>query len=301
MTFDVIPTFREVHDQIGSVLREHGGLGAVLVDLGAPRPHRAQLRRRRLPEPALADRSRPRRRCRPRSARTTSSPATSATATASCSSSGSAGRRPHGFVADDLRRLATAWRSSCTPRVARLTLPYMRERPIIDVGYGFVLWSPLENEERQILRLIEDARDVGRPAPPAARARPAGAAARDHRQPAASGPPSSPSWRWRRARSWATRASPAARAAADSSTRCASSARAGRFGLVDELERVCRRQVFVDWEIFGAPARLFVNTVPATVRDASFLGRGVLDYLGPRLSPSLRHPRDHRARRSSRT
>jgi EAL domain-containing protein (putative c-di-GMP-specific phosphodiesterase class I) len=28
-----------------------------------------------------------------------------------------------------------------------------------------------------------------------------------------------------------------------------------------------------------------VNTVPATIRDTSFLGRGVLDYLGPRLSP----------------
>ena len=56
---------------------------------------------------------------------------------------------------------------------------------------------------------------------------------------------------------------------------------------MDELERACRRQVFVDWEQFGAPARLFVNTVPATVRDVSFLGRGVLDYLGPRLSPSM--------------
>jgi EAL domain-containing protein (putative c-di-GMP-specific phosphodiesterase class I) len=28
-----------------------------------------------------------------------------------------------------------------------------------------------------------------------------------------------------------------------------------------------------------------MNTLPATVRDPSFLGRGVLDYLGPRLSP----------------
>jgi EAL domain-containing protein (putative c-di-GMP-specific phosphodiesterase class I) len=28
-----------------------------------------------------------------------------------------------------------------------------------------------------------------------------------------------------------------------------------------------------------------VNTLPATVRDPSFLGRGVLDYLGPNLSP----------------
>jgi len=62
---------------------------------------------------------------------------------------------------------------------------------------------------------------------------------------------------------------------------------AARFDLVDELERACRRQVFVDWEHFGSPTRLFVNTVPATVRDVSFLGRGVLDYLGPRLSPSI--------------
>ena len=63
--------------------------------------------------------------------------------------------------------------------------------------------------------------------------------------------------------------------------------RARRHGLVEELERSCRRQGFVDWEVFGAPGRLFMNTVPATIRDTSFLGRGVLDYLGPRLSPRL--------------
>ena len=61
--------------------------------------------------------------------------------------------------------------------------------------------------------------------------------------------------------------------------------RAARHGLTEELERSCRRQGFVDWEIFGAPGRLFMNTVPATIRDTSFIGRGVLDYLGPRLSP----------------
>ena len=62
---------------------------------------------------------------------------------------------------------------------------------------------------------------------------------------------------------------------------------AARFGLTEELERACRRQAFLDWRSFGAPGRLFVNTVPATVRDSSFLGRGVLDYLGPKLSPRL--------------
>jgi EAL domain-containing protein (putative c-di-GMP-specific phosphodiesterase class I) len=63
--------------------------------------------------------------------------------------------------------------------------------------------------------------------------------------------------------------------------------RANRHGLVEELERSCRRQGFVDWEAFGAPGRLFMNTVPATIRDTSFIGRGVLDYLGPHMSPRL--------------
>jgi EAL domain-containing protein (putative c-di-GMP-specific phosphodiesterase class I) len=43
----------------------------------------------------------------------------------------------------------------------------------------------------------------------------------------------------------------------------------------------------VDWLVFGAPGRLFLNTIPSTVRDTSFLGRGVLDYLGPTLSPQM--------------
>ena len=44
------------------------------------------------------------------------------------------------------------------------------------------------------------------------------------------------------------------------------------------MERACRRQIFRDWAAFKAPGRLFINTVPATVRDPSFLGRGVIDF-----------------------
>src|SRR5262249_35261658 len=62
---------------------------------------------------------------------------------------------------------------------------------------------------------------------------------------------------------------------------------AGRHGLTAELGRSARARAFGDGEVSGAPGRLFVNTVPATIRDTSFLGRGVLDYLGPRLSPRL--------------
>ena len=61
--------------------------------------------------------------------------------------------------------------------------------------------------------------------------------------------------------------------------------RARRYGVTEELERACRRQAFVDWKVLDRQGRLFINTVPATVRDTSFLGRGVIDYLGPNLSP----------------
>src|SRR3989442_13840870 len=70
------------------------------------------------------------------------------------------GGRRHGEVAfgvSDLRKLAERVEEILTPRGGRLTLPYLRERPIIDVGYGLVGWSPLESEDRQVLALIEDA------------------------------------------------------------------------------------------------------------------------------------------------
>ena len=189
------------------------------------------------------------------------------------------------FAAVDLQRLCDRVESFVTPRVARLTTPYMRERPAVEVGHGFSLWSPLENEERQILRLIEDARisaDLRRKL-----------RERDQRDSVVEVIVNKSLWSafqpivqmetkeivGYEGLSRGPRGSPLEYPMNLFGT-------AARFDLVDELERACRRQVFIDWEYFGAPARLFVNTVPATVRDVSFLGRGVLDYLGPRLSPS---------------
>ena len=169
--------------------------------------------------------------------------------------------------------------------MARLTTPYMRERPAVEVGHGFSLWSPLENEERQILRLIEDAPHLGRPA--------AQAPERDQRDAVVEVIVNKSLWSafqpivQMETKEVVGYEGPLARPRGSALEYPMNLLRtAARFDLVDELERACRRQVFVDWEYFGSPARLFVNTVPATVRDVSFLGRGVLDYLGPRLSPS---------------
>ncbi len=277
------PTFRDISHQIGAMLREHGGLGAVLVDLGPLAsverslggeayqtlrshidPLMAELKDRfRQGDLLTRDEREGDRFLLFMGGRRYGAPA---------------------FVASDLRKLAERVEEFLSPRIGRLTVAYMRERPSIDVGYGFVVWSPLENEERQILRLIEEA-SVGADLRRRLRER-------EERE-------------WLQEIVYNRQVWTAFQSIVEIETRQVMGweglsrgprgsdvelpmvlfGRAARYGLIEELERSCRRQAFVDWEVFGAPGRLFLNTVPATVRDTSFLGRGVLDYLGPRLSP----------------
>jgi EAL domain-containing protein (putative c-di-GMP-specific phosphodiesterase class I) len=188
------------------------------------------------------------------------------------------------FRSENLRLLVERVEDYLNPRVARLTLPYLRERPVVGAGYGVVLWSPLESPERQILRLVEDAE--------ACVTMRAKVRDRDQRerlleiiqnreiwtafQPIVELSDGSPmGWE---GLSRGPRGS-------DLELPIVLFGRAARYGVTEELERACRRQAFVDWTVLGRSGRLFINTVPATVRDTSFLGRGVLDYLGPGLAP----------------
>lgn len=197
-------------------------------------------------------------------------------------------RRPADGAFDpaDLRLLAERVEEFVTPRVGRLVQPYLRHRPRARVGYGVVLHSPLESVERLVLRLIEDAT-----ASAELRSRLRERGERDelieivyNRRV------------WTAFQSIVEIATGRVVGYEGLSRGPRGSelenpgmlfALAARHGLVEELERTCRRQAFVDWEVFGGSARLFLNTVPATVRDTSFLGRGVLDYLGPSLSPRM--------------
>jgi EAL domain-containing protein (putative c-di-GMP-specific phosphodiesterase class I) len=194
-------------------------------------------------------------------------------------------RRESGFRVDDLRKLADRVHEFLTPRVGRLTLPYLRERPTLGTGYGVVLWTPLESPERQILRLVQDAAAC---AELRARVRERDEAERlfeivQNReiwtafQPIVALDGGRPmGWEGLSRGPRGTELEPP----------LALFSRAARFGMTEELERACRRQAFADWQIMNGSGRLFLNTVPATVCDTTFQGRGVLDYLGPDLAPS---------------
>jgi EAL domain-containing protein (putative c-di-GMP-specific phosphodiesterase class I)/GGDEF domain-containing protein len=278
------PVFRDVRDQLGTMLREQGGLAVILIDMR----HLARVERnyggqayqglRVQIEPLLSD---------------VRNQFRQGDVLARDEREGDRfllflGGRRHGdtkWAAEDIRKLCERVEDFLTPRVGRLTLPYSRgARPSVGVGYGFVLWTPLESEDRQLLRLIDEATestDLRR------RIR-----ERDEREKLFEIIHNRTLWTafqpiveidsrtvmGHEALSRGPRGT-------ELETPYAMFTRAAKFGVTEELERACRRQAFQDWVSFGAPTRLFVNTVPTTVRDTSFLGRGVFDYLGPTLSP----------------
>jgi EAL domain-containing protein (putative c-di-GMP-specific phosphodiesterase class I) len=277
-----IPTFREVEDEAGEVLRSQGALAAILVDLEPlARVERsfggsAYKGLREQVDPLmreLKDRVRD-------------------GDILTCDEREGdrflvlLGPKREGgpFRLADLRRLTERVEEFVAPRVARLTQPYLRERSAIDVGYGFVLYSPLESPERQILRLIEDARqcaDLRNRDRERERRETLLEIIHNHNVWTAFQPIVDIGTRQVVGHEGLSRGP----RGTDLESPGALFGLAARCGVVEELERACRRQAFRDWTVFGSPSRLFLNTVPATVRDPSFLGRGVLDYLGEGQSP----------------
>ena len=281
----MIPTFREVEDRVGSTLRDEGGLGVILIDLaplariernfggGTYQALRAQI------DPLIQELPE-----RFKDGELLARDERDGDRFFLFVSMKRPDARP--FQITELQALADRIEETLPPRVARLTQPYTREPAILTVGYGVVLFTPLESTERQILRLIDDAANSAEMRTQARRRRERESLVEIiynyQRNIWTAFQPiveiQSRSIMGHEGLSRGPRGT-------DMQPPMALFSLAARLGLTEELERACRKQAFVDWAFFGAPGRLFVNTVPATVRDASFLGRGVLDFLGSSTSP----------------
>ncbi len=277
-----IPVYRAVREEVVQILRERGGLGAVLIDLSplalverslgtqAYQKLRAQI------DPIMLE------------------VMERARVDDLLALEGEEGERVLLFLTgrrvgvalavEDLRKLADRIEEFLVPRIARLTQPFLRERPTIDIGYGFVLFNPLANDERQIQRLIDEARQCA-DLRHALRVRKERDALRELIYNRALWTAFQPIVEITERRIMGYEALSRGPRGTELEPPMALFSIAGRHGLVEELERCCRRRAFLDWETSGLSGRLFVNTVPATVRDPSFLGRGVIDFLGPSLSP----------------
>jgi EAL domain-containing protein (putative c-di-GMP-specific phosphodiesterase class I) len=278
-----IPTFRELEEDIGSQLKEQGFLAAIVVDLGPlARIERsfggATFRSLRSQVDPMLEEMRAKFRRDDLLTRDESE----GDRFLLFLSGPRRGNTP--FQSQHLRKLVDRVEEYVNPRVGRLTLPYLRERPRVGVGYGLVLWSPLESPQRQILRLVEDA--------VASEALRRQLRDRDQRESLIEIIQNREIWTGfqpiidltDRAIMGYEGLSRGPRGS-DLEYPRELFGLAARYEMTEELERACRRQAFVDWRVLARDGRLFINTVPATVRDTSFLGRGVFDYLGPDLSP----------------
>jgi hypothetical protein len=151
-----IPTFRDVSAGLGRMLREQGGLGVLSIDL----PSLARIERSFGPTAYLTLRQHV-------DALITEmlDQVRKADVLTRHEAEGDrfllflGGRRDpdQQFTVASLRRLAERIETFIAPRLARLTMPYQRMRTAIDAGCAFVVYSPLESEQRQMLRLIDDA------------------------------------------------------------------------------------------------------------------------------------------------
>ncbi|MBN2369453.1 MAG: EAL domain-containing protein [Vicinamibacteria bacterium] len=280
-----VPSITGVQSRIGSMLREQGGLGAIVIDLVSLIEierrfgTEAYLTVRQHIQPLLDD-------LRGR-LRDEDVLAVDAREGDRFVFFLSAARSPRGNLAmKDLKGLARRMEDSLQPKVFRVAHPYGRERPAVDVGYAFVLYSPLASEERQIAQLIEEARRTAELSRVLRE--------RQERERLLQIIFNRTLWtafqpivEIESRRVMGHEALSRGPRASELEPPLVLFDAASRHGLVAELERACRRRIFQDWADFGAPGRLFLNTVPSTIRDPSFRGRGMIDMLGESLSPRL--------------
>jgi EAL domain-containing protein (putative c-di-GMP-specific phosphodiesterase class I) len=71
-------------------------------------------------------------------------------------------RKERPFGRGDLEHLVDRIHRHLSKRIYRMTSSYLRGRPKVNIGYGLVLHNPLINEERLILKLIEEARRMSK-------------------------------------------------------------------------------------------------------------------------------------------
>jgi len=280
----VIPAFREAQDDVVAQLEDHGYLAAVLIDLGALAQverafGEAAFRSLREQVDPLLEELRDQFRREDRITRDDTRVDRFLLFLAGPR------RREHGFRVDDLRRIVERVEYFLAPRVGRLARAYLRERPVLRAGYGIVLGTPLESVQRQLARLVDDAA--------ACADLRACVRERQDRERLLEIVQNREIWTAFQpivsiadGRTMGWEALARGPRGTDLQSPAALFSLAARFGIMEELERTCRRQAFVDWPLLRGPGRLFVNTVPATIRDPSFKGRGVLDYLGADLSPN---------------
>lgn len=187
-------------------------------------------------------------------------------------------RKSLAFTPADLRAARSRILGSLLPNLARAAFPYMKTLPAIDLGQGLALHNPLVHPARIIERALRDALDL----------------ASHHRKAEELQVLERLQDLILRERI-VTAYQPIMRLKDRTLLGCEALSRGARgsgleaadalFGaaedhrLLVELDRLCRRRALLSSGRIPSNARIFVNTLPATIRDPQFRGKPLIDFL----------------------
>jgi EAL domain-containing protein (putative c-di-GMP-specific phosphodiesterase class I) len=187
-------------------------------------------------------------------------------------------RRSSPSAMADLKAMRSRLVTSLCPNLGRAAFPYIKYPPLIEIGYGMALYNPLVHPERAIRRAIQEALDM------AAHARKADQiAVRERLQDII--------LRERVITAYqpilklADRTVLGFEALSRGPRGTGLEAADALFGaatennLLVELDRLCRRRALLSSGRIPSNAKIFVNTLPATIRDPQFRGKALIDFL----------------------
>ena len=195
-------------------------------------------------------------------------------------------RREKPVTPVELRAARSRLALSLAPALARAVFPYRKSAPEVDTGAALALHNPLLHPSRVVERALREALES------AAQVRQAGLIAQRERLQdvllrervvTAYQPIQRLSERSTLGYEALSRG---ARSSGLESAELLFGA-AHQHGYVVELDRLCRRKALLNSGRLPASARLFVNTLPAGIRDPQFRGRPLIDFLErARVAPS---------------
>ena len=178
----------------------------------------------------------------------------------------------------DLRTARQRVVSSLVPKLSKVAFPYLKEAPSLDVGHGLALNNPLLHVERVIERAIEEALAQ---AAHLRRAKELGVLERLHdillRERVRTDYQAI--FRMQEGTIMGFEAlSRGPRGSGLDSAKALFDA-AKRSNLQIEIDRLCRRRALLSSGRVPSNAKIFVNTLPATLRDPQFRDKALIEFL----------------------
>ena len=182
------------------------------------------------------------------------------------------------FTLADLRAVRARMLASLVPSVARAAFPYFKTPPRLEVGYGIAIYNPLLHPERIVQRAVAEALDF------AAHQKKADAITvlerlQDILLREKVITAYQPILRMKEGTVMGFEA--LSRGPRGSGLEAADTLfeAAADHNLLIELDRLCRRRALLSSGRIPSTSKIFVNTLPATIRDPQFRGKPLIEFL----------------------